>query len=120
ELLYYMRVEPGTNNRGGFYYMQSYNLQPLLDIKRLQEIIKEKEKRFNSYKKYSENWLLIAFDRTEPAHDQCLDVPLQELSSLSPNQFDRVFLYRTYESDPIMITKSKGAIRLVGDDYVVF
>jgi hypothetical protein len=85
----------------------------------LKIIIDGKKKKFEKYDKFDENWLLIYFDRTEPAFDQCLPLDVQLLNGICSCPFDKIFLYRTYESDTIMIAKNPKVSKLKRNSYVV-
>ena len=72
--------------------VQVYDV-PMLDMKRLVDIIREKESRSQKYEKCDAYWLLIVIDTMNPAQDQ--DILVNNFEKVETEVFERVIVYKS-------------------------
>jgi hypothetical protein len=65
---------------------------PMLDTQRLEEVVSEKARKSAQYSPCDAYWLLVAVDFMDRAQDQ--EVILPHGFRLSPNPFERVYVYK--------------------------
>lgn len=66
---------------------------PVLAMKRLLEIIKDKEQRSLKYEKCDAYWLLIVIDFINPAQDQ--EIQIDAFQKVETETFEKVIVYKT-------------------------
>ena len=71
--------------------MQSFSV-PVLDVERLQTVVREKANKAADYEHCDEYWLLLVVDFMDLAQDQTLILPKQ--FQLSPSAFTKVLVYK--------------------------
>lgn len=66
---------------------------PVMDLKRLVSIVKDKEKRSKRYEKCDVYWLLVVVDFVNPAQDQ--EIRIDNFKKIETEVFERVIVYKT-------------------------
>lgn len=66
---------------------------PMLAMKRLLDIVRDKEHRSQKYKKCDAYWLLVVVDFMNPAQDQ--EIQVDNLEKVETDAFERVIVYKT-------------------------
>jgi len=65
----------------------------MLKMKRLVDIVKDKEQRSKKYEKCDAYWLLVVVDFINPAQDQ--EIQIEDFKKVETEAFERVIVYKT-------------------------
>jgi hypothetical protein len=85
--------------------VQVYNV-PSLSIDRLRVLVLDKTKKLRQYQPCDIYWLLLIVDFMDPAQDQDLQWPPEELLAQSP--FERILLYKPQFRQVVQVPQSRN------------
>ncbi|MBX2833092.1 MAG: hypothetical protein KTR23_18365 [Rhodospirillales bacterium] len=97
------------DNQMNVQHIQGYDIDPTLNIPRLNETIKKKTEDFKNpnFEKFHKNHLVVVFDYVDPSSNQSLRIDSETTSRIKFEEFDSVFLYRTYHSKIVQINNNR-------------